>query len=217
MNTPAKANLHPPTGADLWDRYFTVRMHYLRSRSVEHVRRYGARVSGNPEIDRLLPNQEIITQLNIDAMFEKFRTGVTIRVVNYDDTAEIYRIIHHHLVAWAEYMTRGVNVAAAPLKDLIELDMFAEAVYDKARSVFSNEVRQSALSNNFRNIQQINFHNILQRANTRQEVRRTSSGAEVTEVQNGAAANKALPVRPSMKDLFVREADAMGQWRESEG
>jgi hypothetical protein len=196
----------PPTGADLWERYFLVKINYLKSRPTDQIRRYGVRVSGNPDVDRYLPDQEITTQMNIDAMFEKYRMGVNVRVVNYNDTAEIYRIIHHHLIAWAEYLNTGINIGNAPLKDLVELDVFAGVVYDKARSVFSEEVRETAISKNFANVQSINFQNILQRESKGNRLR---SGAEVSTV------NKLPGERPSMKDIFVKEIDRLSHFRES--
>lgn len=196
----------PPSGDDLWERYFMVKVNYLKSRPTDQIRRYGVRVSGNPEVDRYLPEQEIVTQMNIDAMFEKYRMGVSVKVINYDDTAEIYRIIHHHLIAWAEYLSTGINIGNAPLKDLVELDVFAGVVYDKARSVFSEEVRESAISKNFAKVQAINFSNILQKPPSGQRLR---SGAEVSAV------NRLPGERPSMKEVFVKEIDRLSHFRES--
>lgn len=199
-----------PTYKDLWDRYFIVKMLYLHSRSVEQVRRYGIRVSGIDEIDRNLDRQEITTQLNIDSMFEKHRQGVTIRVLRYDDTAEIYRIIHSHLIAWAEYLSTGVNIGNAPLKDLIELDAFASVVYDKAKSVFSQEEKVSALASNFTNVQTINFKNILAREVKETETRVTPNGLEVVTINND---RPKFPERESMKEVFADQINRLQGWR----
>lgn len=199
-----------PTYKDLWDRYYTVKMLYLHSRSVEQVRRYGVRISGVDEIDRYLDRQEITTQLNIDSMFEKHRQGVTIRVLRYEDTAEIYNVIHSHLIAWAEYLSTGVNIGNAPLKDLIELDAFASVVYDKAKSVFSKEEKVSALASNFTNVQTINFKNILAREVKETETRMTPSGLEVVTINN----NKPFfPDRESMKEVFTDQINRIQGWR----
>lgn len=199
-----------PTYKDLWDRYFTVKMLYLHSRSVDQVRRYGIRISGIDEIDRYLDRQEITTQLSIDAMFEKHRQGVTIRVLRYDDTAEIYRIIHSHLIAWAEYLSTGVNIGNAPLKDLIELDAFASVVYDKAKSVFSQEEKVSALASNFTNVQTINFKNILAREVKETETRVTPNGLEVVTINND---RPKFPERESMKEVFADQINRLQGWR----
>lgn len=199
-----------PTYKDLWDRYYTVKMLYLHSRSVEQVRRFGVRISGVDEIDRYLDRQEITTQLNIDSMFEKHRQGVTIRVLRYEDTAEIYNVIHSHLIAWAEYLSTGVNIGNAPLKDLIELDAFAAVVYDKAKSVFSKEEKVSALASNFTNVQTINFKNILAREVKETETRMTPSGLEVVTINND---KPFFPDRESMKEVFTDQINRIQGWR----
>ena len=199
-----------PTYKDLWDRYYTVKMLYLHSRSVEQVRRFGVRISGVDEIDRYLDRQEITTQLNIDSMFEKHRQGVTIRVLRYEDTSEIYNVIHSHLIAWAEYLSTGVNIGNAPLKDLIELDAFAAVVYDKAKSVFSKEEKVSALASNFTNVQTINFKNILAREVKETETRMTPSGLEVVTINND---KPFFPDRESMKEVFTDQINRIQGWR----
>lgn len=198
-----------PTGNDLWDKYYKVRMLYLHSRSVDQIKKFGVRISGIEEIDRNLDKQMIETEMNIDSMFEKWRKGVTIRVVNYNDTAEIYRIIHSHLVAWSEYLSNGVNVGDAPLKDLIELDQFAAIVYDKAVAVFSQEDRNTAVASNFLNVQSINFKNILKRERNVSETRMTD-GVEVTTVTKNEKSG--LPLRHSMKDIFSEQINRVSKW-----
>lgn len=201
-----------PTGNDLWDKYFRVRMLYLHSRSIEQIRRYGMRVSGVEEIDQHLDKQEIVTEANIDRMFEKWRAGVTVKVVNYSDTAEIYKIIHSHLIAWAEYLSQGVNIGNAPLKDLIELDQFAGVVYDKAKSVFSEELRKTAIDSNFLNVQSIHFKNILSRSVKEEVTHNAASGAEVTKVTK--VDDNGIRERNSLKEIFSQQINQLSGWRQ---
>lgn len=202
------------TGAELWERYFYVRMNYLHSRSVDHVRRYGVRVSGVEEIDRMLPEQEILTQLTIDAMFEKHRSGVTIKVVNYEDTAEIYRIIRAHLLAWVNYLATGINIGDAPIEDLIALDAFAKTVYEKAVDVFSIEDRALAVAQNFRNVQSLNFGNILKRSQGDElQVTRTQDGIEVVRINNDEVV---VPQHQSLKTVFQEQLTHLGGWQNYE-
>jgi hypothetical protein len=209
--TPSKKTYNP-----LWDEYFAVRMLYLHSRSVEQIRAYGQRISGIPEIDRGLPKQEITTELNINAMFEQWKNGVTIRVINYDDTAKIYKIIHEHLIRFAEFMTRGVHTGAVPLEDLVKLDEFAAVVYDKAVYVFTKEERNQALSSNLANVQTFNFNNILKRAMAPKDEITSGigvSGHEVTTVRGkNAVSEKKLPERESLKSIFEGELQQMTGW-----
>lgn len=205
----------PPQGKEMWEEYFMVRILYLQSLSRKHIEAYGVRISGIEEIDRYQSQREIVTQMTIDQMFEKHREGATIRVLNYDDTARIYNIINQHLIAWAEYLSRGVNVGNAPLKDLIELDAFANIVYDKARCVFTEEMRKYAQEDNFMKIQEINFFNILQNARD-SGVRRTRKGIEIHSVLDTVddeQPNREAPERNALKDLFIEEVDRIGSWR----
>jgi hypothetical protein len=192
-----------PHGQDLWERYFEVKYNYFKSRSINHIRKFGVRVSGVAEIDAQLENYEVVTQANINTMFEKWRSGVSVRVLKYSDTAEIYRIIHHHLITWAEYLSTGVNIGDAPLKDLVELDRFAEIVYDKARAVFTENQRATAISKNFLDIQEFNFENILRPAGGI----RLKSGGVVTDV---------VKDRASLKEVFTTEMDQLSTWRGTE-
>jgi phage-related protein len=201
---------------DLFDRYFLVRMNYLNSRSVDQLRRFGQRVSGVAEIDRNLDKQEIVTELTVNAMFEKFRSGVTIKLVRYSDAAEVYRIIHAHLIKWAEYITTGINVGNAPLSDLVELDRFASVVYDKAVNVFSEQERTSALAGTFQRVQSINFNNILTRARKSEyhSVETTANGVEVMRVKE--LDTPKIIERTSFKDLFSSRISEVKGWRGSD-
>lgn len=204
------------SGDDLFDRYYTVKMLHLHSRSVDSLKRFGYRVSGVQEIDQFLDRQEIITEMNIDRMFEKYREGVTIRLLRYEDTAEIYKIIHSHLIAWSEYLSHGINTGNAPLKDLVELDVFAGVVYDKAKYVFSEEERNVALSTNFGNVQSLNFMNILKRSASSSIFGQKTSipGVEVFDVNAEKEKEKAkYPERYSFKDVFATELARAEGWK----
>ena len=207
------------TSEDLWSRYFKVRMSYLHSRSVDQIRKFGIRISDNEEINRTLDNQEIVTQLNINAMFEKWRTGVTINVMNYADTAIIYEIIHTHLVTCADYMANGINTGDLPLQDLIQLDEFASKIYDKALPLFSQQERLSALATNFRNAQTFNFANILKRSKSGQTFEELTNqttvlanGVEVQQVSSSTSTPKA-PDRTSYRDVFANDLARIEGWR----
>ena len=207
------------TSEDLWSRYFKVRMNYLQSRSVDYIRQYGIRISESDDVNRYLDTQEITTQLNINAMFEKWRSGVTINVISYGDTVIIYEIIHAHLVTCAEFMANGVNHANLPLQDLIQLDEFASKIYDKARPIFSQQERISALATNFQNGQGFNFANILKRSRSGQSMDEltnqttvTPNGVEVQQVTTGNE-SKQYPDRTSYRDIFAEDLARIEGWR----
>ncbi len=128
-----------PKGRSLFEEYFLVRFNGQESRSLEDVRLHGTPYSEVPELNDLMQSSFVTAEHTIDMMFEKWRRGVTIRVVNYNDTARIYRIIESHLETWLSFFRLAMNIGNAPIQDLIELDEFASVVYDNARNVLTNE------------------------------------------------------------------------------
>ncbi len=204
----------PRDESGLFDEYFKVRYPYLQSRSIDDLRKYGYRVSGVEELDRNLDKQEITTELTINQMFEKYRAGVSISVINFKDTKRIYEIIHAHLTAAAEYLHGGVNVGKIPIEDLIELDIFAGVVYREARYVFNVKAREDVLSKNFMGVQTINFANILNRAPPDRAVvdRKHSDGVEVTTHGSKSDQPKA-PERHSYREIFEQQMKHLHGWR----
>ncbi len=212
-HTPSTKNGKMPTGNDLWDQYFPVRYNYAMSRSPEDIRRFGTRISGLNELDKDLHREMISTEINIDAMFELYRKGVAVYVTNYNDTEKIYRIIHNHLIAWAEYMSTGIHTGAAPLKDLVELDIFAGIVYDKAKSVFNKQERETGLASFILKSQTLNFANILKRS-TVDDVVEFVNGVETTTV-NKVKNRSPFPERNSFKDVFIDQMVVINAGREN--
>lgn len=204
----------PRDESGLFDEYFKVRYPYLQSRSVSDLRRHGYRISGVEEIDRHLDKQEITTELTINQMFEKYRAGVSITVLDYKDTKRIYEIIHAHLTAAAEYLHSGVNTGGVPIEDLIELDIFAGVVFKEARYVFNLKAREDVLSKNFINVQSINFSNILNRAPTARTISSQilSPGVEVTTHKRGDDQPKAED-RRSYREIFEEQMKHLHGWR----
>lgn len=134
---------------EMFDRYFKVRYKTISAMRPEEIERNGIRMSGFPELDNQLQHQMTNSQMTVDMMFEHWRRGVTIRVVNYADTAEIYRIIQVHLDTWMTSIRESVNGCDEKfLIELIELDQFAGVVYGKARSVFSDMDRKKLMNPN---------------------------------------------------------------------
>lgn len=201
------------TADDLFDRYFWVKVNTLANMNQLQLRDFGMRVSGVPEIDAQLENQETRCQWNIDMMFEKWRRGITVRVMHYPDTVIIYDIIQAHLHKWAEHLQTAVNTGNAPLKDLIELDQFSAVVYDKAKTLFSMQERRSAIASSFANIKSLNFTNILKRSTSRPNTVILADGIEVTTIGGSKEPEKQEMTRPSFKTVFEEQVNVIENWR----
>lgn len=146
----------------LWDKYFMVKYNYHQSRSPEYLKTRGYFTTGIPEIDNQILNEEIVTQMSIDSMFELHRTrNITIKLINYDDSAEIYNIIHEHLLRWIEHLRFAVNIDPAIVKDLIDLDRFAGIIYPSAVNVFTENERSAIESNGIGDLDAFNFFSLI--------------------------------------------------------
>lgn len=199
----------------LWDNYYRVRHNYFHSLDKEHIKLYGTRISGINELDARIEHEIIDTEMNIDRMFELWRKGVTISVVNYADTEEIYKHIRAHLISWADYISNGIHTSNAPVKDLIDLDRFAEVVYDKAVAVFTPEERQSGVASIFLKSQRINFFNVLRRNTVTDTSTLAIKDGEVDVIQPGNKKPADAPYR-SFRELFADNLPIVNGWKEDE-
>lgn len=121
----------------LWTHLYLVSIPEMYLRSDDDIRTRGITTSGNNDIDRAMHNNTASVYKTIDDIFELHRKGVDVAVVKYEDTEKIYNAIQAHLGAWMNYLRNGVNLYNSPFDDLIELDQFANIVYDKAKFVFT--------------------------------------------------------------------------------
>lgn len=198
--------------SDLFDRYYEVAYRHFDSRTPEQIRRNGFRTSGIPEIDKSIMTYEVRSELTINSMFEMWRSGVTIRILNYQDSAEIYEIIQRHIVLTADAIKGQINGPNKELlTDMVDLDRFASVVYGKAKTIFTDQERNAITSNSFTGLQGINFFNILNK-----------DYGEITEVkvdQNGKRSIKetrsktrTAPVRErvDLSSVFVEQLDKIG-------
>lgn len=172
------------SGEQIWTRYFWIEVNHFRTRSLESMRLYGTRISGDERLDKNIDKRTVRRQATIDEMFEIYRGGNKVTLINYDDSATVYRIIRDHLIVWAEYMSRGVHTNPEVMKDLVELDAFASVVHDKAVAVFTQEERNMVKRDGFMNVQMLNFGNILNRAKVDKPVKEIMPGVEVSRASD---------------------------------
>jgi hypothetical protein len=202
---------------EMIENYYHVRYSYFHSRTPEQLRRYGVRVTGDHNIDATTTKEMVDTFLNIESIFKLFKEGVTILVVNYNDTAEIYRIVQSHLTIWKSYMTTGVHGAPQEvLEDLVDMDLFASKIYDKAANVFSENERKRLLNPNIPFTQKINITNILttSRAGEITEVRVDSTGKQhFTRVPTPEKKANTIVPRAGYNELFAQHLRATGGWK----
>lgn len=198
---------------DLFERYYWVRFRYSEARTVEDLRRHGTMVSEHDWVNRHVESHFVDSELTIDAMFEMWRRGVSVRVKNYDDTAEIYDIIQYHLEQCSEAMRTGVNRRSPELmKDLVDLDEFASVVYKKASSVFSEQTRRRVRQGDMDLGDMITSFNIFKSDERKiKEVKRDSTGKEHTVYEKTNEEKlTAIKERQSMGDIFTEHLSRTG-------
>lgn len=198
---------------DLWEQYYPVRFRHFEAVSEDRIARFGTRVSGIGEIDREIERYMVESELSINQMLEFHRKGSIIRLINYDDSAEIYEIIQRHLIHAMEHIRSSVNGYDKDLlKDLIELDQFATVVYDKAKSIFTDRERAALYSNTLGKLQTLNYFNILKNRtySTIDNVKVTKNGETKTMVSQHQHTNGEVKERSSMSDVFAEHLSRIG-------
>lgn len=120
-------------GLPIWNKLFQVRVPNKNIQSTEELRMFGLPTVEDSHFDYQMHNQLIDIMITIDKMTDYFKQGVTVRLVKHNDAKVIFDIIDNYLMAWKHKLDRGINIAVAPLDDLLLLDKFAGVIYPHAR------------------------------------------------------------------------------------
>lgn len=188
----------------LWDDLYMVRIPNLQLQSNDELRRFGYRTSGVDVIDRYIHMQETTCEININAMFEYYRKNITISVVRHEDSKKIYEAIQDHLKAWANGASEGIHTDPEILKDLVELDNFANKVYEHAKHYFPRNAVDMDIPEVLRGIQDLTRKNIL--------LRRVGD-PEPVNVRNPGVDDGKRPERSELKNYFEEQLNQVGGWR----
>lgn len=130
----------------IWESLYMVRLPSLDATSVDFLKAHGTYITGNKRIDSANVNNWLTTYLTIAKMVELHKEGVAISVLNPGDTKRIYDAIEAHLLAWRSELEYGVNIGNAPLQDLMDMDRFANTVYQHAKYHITPEFLDSLFS-----------------------------------------------------------------------
>ena len=130
----------------LWEKKFLCNLRYGDTFSIERLKTQGIYTSGDPATDRAVMNSQNKFWLSINQMVEYFQQGITVGVVNREDTAKIYEYITNHINAFRKEISMAFNLDGLPLDDLIILDEFATTVYEHAKHQFTKEVAHDLIA-----------------------------------------------------------------------
>jgi len=203
----ASATWTPPSNQDssyfIFKKLFMCRVKNIESMTIDYIRIFGSPASGDSRNDLETANELVIRMLSINQMAEYFKQGVTVHVVNYVDTKEIYDRISDHLNAWKTRLSTSFHVRDAPIEDLLLLDKFASVVYQHAVTILDPSYVDSILSRQISNVLNVTRENIL--------LPLKSEATTINPIEE-----KKLPERVSMASSFISTTptgDITKKWR----
>lgn len=117
----------------IFKQLYMVRIPAAQLRTIEDLRQFGVVQTGMEQYDRQMATEERVVMLPISRLVELYNEGAKIAVVNDVDTRKIYEAISTYLYMWKERISGSLNRVKIPAQDLIDLDNFAHAVYERAK------------------------------------------------------------------------------------
>lgn len=188
------------TAAPLFEKSFRCSVSRNLTTTDYYIETFGFVGTGIPQIDKTLKDEIIDTYITIDTMVEYHNQDIPFRMHNYDDTKIVYELIQEHLEAWKIRLTNAVNIADAPLEDLIALDKLASSVYDKARYNYTKEEGGSS------------FTRFLTRHTSLNLSKLKAPDAPVGDVVVGGITDD-FPQRQEMSETFKSIGIGMRRWK----
>lgn len=194
----------------VWYSMYLVRVPMMSNMSMDYIRTHGVPTSGDPLIDAGITRAKVTRMMYISEMIEFFERGVTVGVVNHEDTKKIYDHVSNHLKAWQTLLNRAWSVRDAPLDDLALMDKFAHAIYEHAQWHFETPEMVSLLGQRLQQVGMVTRDAILAPA---KEFSRTGDIAE-QEIKEGEKRQSRFGPRTSMADAFSnRQLAGRPKWK----
>lgn len=107
------------------------------------LKQVGVPTSGDRNIDRELANSEILCQLTIAEMAEKFANGATLTLEDPKKSVEIYETINEHIGDWRQISSNPLGMEEIPVEDLRMLEELAIEIYKIARGYRVKQLEDS--------------------------------------------------------------------------
>lgn len=120
---------------------FRVRVKEIDMMTPEQVKERGFLSSGDIERDKQAAHELRERYMPIARMAELYAKGVQVGICHRPDTKLIYEYTQAHLEAWKKVLARSLNEAKVNRQDLIDLDKFAQAIWQHARYFYPNNAK----------------------------------------------------------------------------
>lgn len=122
----------------IFKQLYMVRIPAMQLRSVDDLRTFGTVQTGIKQYDDQMAREEKVVMLPISELVRLYKEGAKIAVVNDGDTRKIYDAASTYLNFWKNRITGNgfgvsLNQSNFPAQDLLDLDEFAHAVYERAK------------------------------------------------------------------------------------
>ncbi len=184
------------TTYDIWERVWRCQFSRNKTTSEDYYRIYGKPSTGYKYYDKQCPDEVVDTMINIDTMVEYFKQGITVGIYKYEDCEEIYKCIERHLQGWRQQIEHGINIGDAPIEDLVAMDEFANAIYDKAKYLIKPEIAKSLMVQHMSSITSFNRNTLFGEVLNKKDDKPTE-----------------LPERDSMANVFKSNIAGYRRWR----
>jgi hypothetical protein len=191
------------TAAPLWDRVFRCSVSRNLTTSDYYIETFGFVGTGDKERDKELKDEIIDTYVNINKLVDYYQRDIPFRLYRYEDTKIIYELIQEHLEAWSDRLHRAVNIADAPIEDLIALDQLANAVYDKAKYYMNPSDAGGAFTRLLG--KNVSFK--------RSSFKMPAKSGPIEDIVIGKEETDNFPVRDSMSEKFKSIGIGMRRWK----
>lgn len=123
----------------IFKQLYLVRIPVLQMRSIQDIKDYGVPISGDERTDNMMAAESRQVMLPISRLVELFKQGCRIGIVVDSDSRRMYEAISLYLEIWKEKITNRLNYSNIPQQDLVDLDEFAHAMYDRAKWHFTDD------------------------------------------------------------------------------
>ncbi len=188
----------------IFDDPYMVRVPILATRSELDIKLFGFVYTGNPDIDKGHVDEWVTVMWTINHMIEKYKKGFPIKIVKRDDVKKIYEAITRHLNEWKTFRENSINIIKVPYEDLLELDNFAQLIYDTVKQdvLTVEEDPSSYVDDYFKQFEFMNardFGLVIENGNVN-----NNQSTRVENVGDRTQALQSMPDRFSFKEIFKK-------------
>lgn len=118
----------------IWDVLYDVSVPDQLTQSPEYLKRFGAHVTGNREVDAMLARNTTHVKIPVAKILSYYLDGIEITIHSRDDMLKIHKDIELYLGEWQQHLKYDINLEVNKNKALIlGLEKLSKELYSKAK------------------------------------------------------------------------------------